>query len=899
MWLALTNLASGGRAGHKRNPPVGSAFVDFEGHPIPIEEGDTVAAALHRAGERVLSRSFKYHRPRGLYCLSGDCPNCLLTIDGEPAVRSCVTAALDGQRVARGSGWPSTERDVFSFLWRIRRLLPVGFYYKSLGRPAWLWARVEPLIRAMTGLGPIDPSLRSEDREVLHLHPDLLVIGAGVAGLSAALTACECDESVVVVEEGRIGDKLASAEARAAAGRLHAVLLGHSLVTIVEDAAAIGVYDGPQVPVDAADRLRIIWPKRIIVATGAVDRHPVFRNNDLPGIWLSRGAARLAAVHGLKPGERVVVAGDAADSVELVRTLEEVGADVVALVSPPAAAYQTGACKVVPGRIARAVGGRRLRAVFVDGPEGARHKIRCDALVVAAGLDPRDSLLRQADSRYVTGAGDVIAPGCSVDDAIESGRRAALREAQHEFSNKPFEREDTKGFVCLCEDVVARDLVDAWQEGFNSTELLKRYTTACMGPCQGALCHGHLRAFVVARAPDHPELSSATTARPPARPIRVENAAAGTRYTLEQRTALHDRHLELGAVMERIGAWVRPESYGDPSGEYDAVRHRVSVMDVGTLGKFLLAGPDVVEFLEFLYPCRVRDLEVGSIRYALILNEAGHVTDDGLICAVADGRYYLTFTSAGSEHAEAWMRYWIDKLELEVYVINETSSCGAINLAGPRARDVLARLGTEGIDSESFPYMCVRRIVVAGVPCNAIRLGFVGELSYELHHRGSRSGDLWNSLLAAGRVDDIAPHGLEALRLLRLEKGHIIVGQDSDSDSGPRNLGLDFAVKLDKPSFVGRNGVLRNSATPLRQRLAPIRFDDRVPREGAALFDGGLPVGHLTSARISPVLGYGVGLGWLRSANGSFPDVVRCSEGEVGRVVSGAFYDPKGLRLRA
>jgi sarcosine oxidase subunit alpha len=895
----LTNLATAGSAPGELDSASGTGCVSFERRLVPFAKGDTVATALFRAGVRVVSRSFKYHRPRGLYCLTGDCPNCLVTVDGEPGVRSCVTTAVDGQRIARGRGWPSTDRDIFSVLWRFRRLLPVGFYYKSLGRPAWLWPRVEPLIRALTGLGPVETGLDSKEREVIHLHPDLLVIGGGVAGLSAASTASSRGQSVLLVEEGRIADKIASADARAAARRLHAELLEHSDVTVVEDAAAIGVYDGPQVPVDARDRLHIVWPRRIIVATGAVERHPVFPNNDLPGIWLSRGAARLAVVHGLKCGKRAVVAGDAGDTEELIQALTNVGVDVVALVTRSAGVRDTAAQAVVEGRIARAVGGKRLRAVIVAVSGGALRRIRCDALVLAEGLEPRDSLLRQVDTDDVTGAGDVVAPGCSVQEAIESGRRAATGEAQLEAQSKGSDDAVENGFVCLCEDVAARDLVDAWDEGFNSTELLKRYTTACMGPCRGALCHAHLRAFVVGRAPGQASLAAATTARPPARPIRLEDAAAGTRYTLEQRTALHDRHVALGATMERIGAWVRPESYGDLENEYAAVRERVSVMDVGTLGKFLLAGQDVVEFLELLYPCRVRDLEAGRIRYALLLNEAGHVTDDGMICALGDGRYYLTFTSGGAEEAEVWIRYWIDKLGLEVYVINETSSRGAINLAGPRARDVLARLGTIGVDPESFPYMRVREIVVAEVPCIAVRLGFVGELSFELHHPSSRSAELWDALLAAGAADGIAPHGLEALRLLRLEKGHIIIGQDTDFDSGPRNLGLDFAVKLDKPTFVGKNGVLRNLQTPLRQRLALIRFDGAAPPEGSALSHNELPVGHLTSARTSPVLGYGVGLGWLRAADGLFPGVVRCSDGEVGHVVTEAFYDPDGLRLRA
>ena len=875
------------------------ASLQFEGREVAIHPGDTVASALHRAGVRIHSRSFKYHRPRGLYCLTGDCPNCRVTIDGEPGVRSCAIPAETAQKVSRGRGWPSADHDLFSALWRVRRLLPVGFYYKTLGRPAWLWPRVEPLIRALTGLGPIDATLGVTDHEVSHLHPDLLVIGGGVAGLSAARTASIAGESVVLVDEGRIGNKLTSPEARAAAERIHEALLESPAVTVLEEADAIGIYDGLQVPVNARDHVRLVWPQRVVVATGAVDRHPVFANNDLPGIWLSRGAVRLAAVHGLQPGKRAVVVGDTAETLVLIEALQRVDVEIAAVITQSKETIAAAGMETLEGRVVRAVGRKHLKAVIVATPDSALKKVRCDALIVASGLEPRDSLLRQVDSPRVSGAGEVLAPGCSLDEAIDSGRRAATLEDQPFEAYHPSSSSEPEGFVCLCEDVEVRDLADAWAEGFDSTELLKRYSTSCMGPCQGALCHAHLRTFVAARVPGTPSLSAATTARPPARPITLERAAAGKRFDLQQRTALHDRHLALAATMERVGAWIRPQTYGNPGVEYRAVREGVSVMDVGTLGKFLVAGRDAVPFLEHLYPCRVSDLEPGRIRYALLLNEAGHVTDDGMICALDTGRYYVTFTSGGSEQAEAWMRHWIDMLQLDVHVINETSSRGAINLAGPLARDVLADLVNGGVDPQSFPYMRARELVVAGVPCIVIRLGFVGELSYELHHPSRRSVELWDSLLKAGAKHDITPHGLETLRLLRLEKGHIIIGQDTDFDSGPRNLGLEFAVKLDKPSFVGKIAVVRNLQTPLRHRLALLRFDDGAPPEGAGLFQDEIPVGHLTSAGLSPALGCGVGLGYLRASGGDFPNVVRCSSGEVGHVVSRAFYDPEGIRVRA
>lgn len=869
---------------------------------VAVEPGDTVASALHRSGVRVLSRSFKYHRPRGLYCVTGDCPNCLMTIDGEPAVRACVTRAEPGQRVSHGRGWPSTEHDALGILWRLRRLLPVGFYYKSLVRPSWLWPRVEPLVRSITGLGKVDLTASPSAREVINVHPDVLVVGGGVAGLAAASAAVEAGASVVLVDEGEIGEKLSSPAARAACAELHAGLRERQGVCVLANAVAVGVYDGRFVPINAPDRLHLVWPERVVIATGAVERHEVFRNNDLPGVWLGRGAARLAAAHGLRPGDRAVIAGSTRETLEHAEVLARVGVDIRAIVVPAMDAFPQSSDALTEGTIVSANGRRRVRSVTISRSNGERQTLACDALVLSAGLSPRDSLVRGLTGGWLSTAGDVADPGCSLAEAIESGRRAGagLPDPAGADRREPLELAGPGGgFVCLCEDVEARDLEAAWGEGFHSTELLKRYTTACMGPCQGALCHDRLVSFVRSRGPSESAFASPTTARPPARPLRVEDAAAGRRFLFEDRTELHGRHLELGATMERVGSWSRPTLYGDLDAEYWAVRKGVSVMDVGTLGKFTVGGPDALEFLERLYPCRVHDLKAGRTRYALLLNEAGYVFDDGLIGSHADGTYFLTFTSGGAAHAEAWMRDWIDQLKLRVHLVNETAARGAINVAGPLARELLGELCSESLTTEALPFMSAREMTVAGVPCFVLRLGFVGELSYELHHPSYRSVELWDALLDAGARHGIQPHGLDALRLLRLEKGHVIIGQDTDFDSAPRNLGLEFAVKLDKPWFVGREATIRNNTNPLRQRLVALSFAGPAPPEGTALFDRGRQVGHVTSARTSPVLGHGVGLGWLRPSADGFATLAECSDGERATVVSGAFYDPEGLRVRA
>jgi sarcosine oxidase subunit alpha len=854
---------------------------EFEGQNIDFREGDTVASALYRAGVRVFTRSFKYHRPRGLYCLSGDCPNCLVNVDGEPAVRACVTDAGDVRQVRREGGWPSPDRDAFAALDHLHALLPVGFYYKTMVKPRWLWPRAEPIVRKLTGLGAIPPESGREHREVRHLHPDVLVIGGGVAGLSAALAAAEAGRSVVLCDEGRVGEKLPAGRTRERVTELARAARHAPGVRILERSPAIGVYEGPLAVLNGESFLQIVHPDSIVVATGALEEHAVFPGCDLPGVWLGRGAARLAGAHGVRPGNQAALVGTTGELTEHADVLRRAGVDVVVL----------GDCEIV-----KAQGRRSVKGIVVS-RDGTTETHGCDAIVLSLGLVPRDDLARQSTGLATILAGDAAEPGSSLDEAASSGRRAGLGEGRAAPEEKLPSRA-SRGIVCLCEDVRVDELERAWDEGFRSTEILKRYTTATMGPCRGALCHRHVRAFVDSRPGSTGLGSGPMTARPPVRGITLEQVAAGEGHPIDHHTALHARHLELGAIMEPAGIWQRPERYGNVADEYRAVREAVSVMDVGTLGKYLVAGPDATEFVDRFFPCYVRDLEPGRFRYALTLGEHGYVVDDGIVCALEGGRWYVTFTSAGGATAEAIVRDWIETWDLEVHLVNLTVAWGAINVAGPRSRELLERLSNDPLDNKSFPYLRHREVVVAGVPCRAIRLGFVGELSFELHHDSTDSVKLWDALLESGDELGIRPHGLEALRLLRLEKGHVIIGQDTDYDSTPEKLNMPWAVKIDKPTFVGRSALLRMEGVAPDRRLVALRFDGNPPPEGAALTVDGRYVGYLTSSRRSPVLGYGVSLGWTVRVGGEFPSTFD-SGGSVGTVVDHAFYDPEGGRLRA
>lgn len=873
--------------------------LKFEGRSLPVQAGDTIAATLYRAGVRTFSRSFKYHRRRGLYCLTGDCPNCLVNVDGAPCVRACSTPARPGAVVHRENAWPSVDRDLLRCADFVHWLLPVGFYYKTLIRPRWLWPLVEPLLRRIAGLGSIAASTDAQRRECRHRHVDVLVIGAGVAGLSAAIAAAEEHMSVLVCDEGQLGEQVAPGATCEAIMHLAKVAAALPSLELLERAPALGIYEGPLVPLDSADELQLVHAERVIVATGAIERHPVFPGNDLPGVFLARGAARLAGRYGLLPGQVAVAAVRSQEGIAHVQTLVDAGVRVAAALVPEDLALwlPDGVPAVIGSEIVRAVGRRRVRGVVVKSGSGRRRRIACDSIVLSMGWQPRDGLLRQADGLPVVGAGDVISAGNGIDSAIASGRAAVLGEATAAASEAS-KSVATGGFICLCEDVTGGDLERAWAEGFDSTELLKRYTTVSMGPCQGALCQAHLRQFVADKIGTTVAASQPTTARPPARGVTLERVAAGGRHPLEQRTRLDAKHLELGARMEPAGIWRRPSDYGEPSAEYMAVRQNVGIIDVGTLGKFHIAGRDAAEFLDRLYPCRVSDLAPGRLRYALLLAESGYVVDDGIICALDSASWYLTFTSGGADRVEAWLHDWVDTWDLDVHIVNRTAALGAINVAGPKARQLLQSISSDDLDSNDFRYLTHREIEVATVPCRAIRLGFVGELSYELHHPSSRSVELWDALLDAGRDLGVRPHGLEALRLLRLEKGHVIIDQDTDYDSTPAKLGMDWAVKMDKPGFVGKIALERLSQRPLRKRLVALRFDGGAPAEGAPLSADGRYAGYLTSSRFSPLLACGVALGWLERRGEEFPSVVQ-SQGLTGTVVEGSAYDPEGLRLRA
>ena len=857
--------------------------LSFEGREVSFADGDTVASALYRDGVRTFSRSLKYHRRRGLYCGTGDCPNCMMTVDGDPAVRTCVTACADGMRVARATGWPSAERDLLHVTDRLHRLMPVGFYYKTFIRPRFAWPVAERVIRRATGLGALPETTAAARHVVRHEHVDTLVIGAGAAGLEAARDAAG-PGSVLVCDEGAVGHGIAPGPALTRVRALEDDVRAMG-VTVLEGFTALGVYEGLHVPLAGEGALVHVHPSHVVVATGATEAHGVFPGNDLPGVMLGRAAAALAGIHGVRPGRRAVVDVRTEEGLHHLQTLIAGEVEIAATAVPASLADRLphGAGEVVvDGQVHETLGAGAVRAVVLR-RAGMGKRFECDLLVMSLGLWPRDGLARMA------------LPG----DAV-----AVVGDAALEVADEPC-RDD--GTVCLCEDVSMHDLEQAWDEGFRNAEIVKRYTTTTMGPCQGAMCGRTLSCFAASKGdPPRPgavaPAAPRTTARPPARPVTLETLAAGVHEIIDKRTSLHEVHVAEGARLDRSGGWLRPFTYGDWHEEYRAVRERVSLMDVGTLGKFTIVGTGASDLVDRMFPTRTGDLEPGRTRYVLTLDDAGYVMDDGLLARVGEREWYLTSTSGGAARTDARLRHLADRLGLDVHLLDRTAQWGAINVAGPHARDLLARLTDDRVGPAELPYPGFADITVAGVACRAIRTGFVGELAFELHHPRRRGPELWRALETEGRAWDQRPHGLDALELLRLEKGHIYLGQDTMPDDTPTKLGMSWAVDASKPWFVGKRALERLADLPVGRRLVGLEFTGG-PRDAAALRGeplilGEAVVGRVTSAERSPVLGRAIGLGWVRTHDAEVPDRLETAPGAAAVVVPTPFYDPHGGRVR-
>ncbi|RNJ41160.1 aminomethyltransferase [Mesorhizobium erdmanii] len=937
----------------------------FDGREYEGVAGDTIASALAANDEWILSRSFKYHRPRGILTMAAQDANTLVQIGNEVSVFADRHPISDGLAVRAQNVDKSARGDSGFVMNKLSRFMPVGFYYRTFYKPKGIWEKLwEPIIRARAGLGKLDVTKPTEGYyDKAYGWYDLVVVGAGPAGMAAAISAADAGASVLLVDENpQIGGALNFA--RLASKRdLIGEVKGHGSIEVWTDAVCNAWYADNWLPVIRGNRLHKLRAKQVIFSTGLIEQPSQFRNNDLPGIMQGTAAQRLIRLFGVKPGNRAVVLAANDDAYGVALDLLETGVDLAAICDLRKRGHDgpmrsevlnrkvevlDGWCiyEARPGKANAHVQGLELAEIDAGGAAGKkRRKIDCDLVCMSVGYVPAYQLPLQSGAALayddvaaqftISGQDEGVLIAGSIDGffdledciahGVAQGATAAIncgyevqvsptRPVRGRVSpNHPspiFPHPKGMDFVDFDEDLQVKDIKNAIADGYRELELVKRFSTVGMGPSQGR--HAALPTAMIVAKYTNRTISEVgvTTARPP---VTTEKIAvlAGRKFTPMRRTPMHDHHEAQGAAWLLAGNWLRPAYYGrhgDPrtisAEEVLSVRNNVGMIDVSTLGGLDIRGPDAAEFLNRMYTFAYAKLPIGKTRYLLMTNEAGTVIDDGVACRRGESYFYVTATTTGVDRIYRNMLWWNAQWRLDVDIANVTAAYAGVNLAGPNARMVLDNLTDDiALSPRDFPYLAYREGKVAGIPARVFRVGFIGEPGYEIHVPSRYGSELWRAIGEAGKAFGIRPFGLEAQRLMRLEKGHVIIGQDTDGMTTPEELDMSWAVANSKPFFVGKRSLEIRSKTLSSRKLVGFALD-RMPtaglQESNLVVKNGSIAGFITSIAFSPTLGKVIGLAYADrlDANLGARIVLRSSDGSEhqAEVVSPHFYDPENLR---
>ncbi|WP_411033486.1 sarcosine oxidase subunit alpha [Shinella sp. BYT-45] len=888
-------------AGQGRLTPARTARFTFDGKTYEALEGDTVASALIANGVHLVGRSFKYHRPRGILSAGAEEPNALVDVARDaarrqPNVRATVQEVFDGMKVSSQNRWPSLAFDVGGVNNLLSPFFAAGFYYKTFMWPKAAWEKLyEPFIRRAAGLG-VTPTEEDPDHYAnRYAHCDVLVAGAGIAGLSAALAAAEAGARVILVDEQpeaggalhfdtsvRIDGQNGYDWAQATAAKLKAM----ENVTVLTRTTAFGYYNHNFVGLVERvtdhlarpdrklprERLWQVRAKRVILATGSIERHMVFANNDRPGIMLASAARTYLNHFGVAVGRKVGVYTANDSAYEAAFDLKRAGITVAAIVDSrekPGEAVLAEARKlgieVLAGHsVVDTKGKLRVSSMSVArNGGGSARSIPVDALLMSAGWTPSVHLFSQsrgkvaydaATGRFLPGtyAQDCLSVGaCNGTDGLQATIEESLaagelmaRATGHEGGSKvelsgenAFEWTggmagsgegagiDTtvKAFVDFQNDVCAKDIRLAVREGMHSIEHIKRFTTNGMATDQGKLSNIHGLAIASEVLNREIPKIGLTTFRAPYTPVTfgaLISHSRGELFDPARKTPMHGWEEAHGAVFEDVGNWKRAWYY-PRAGEtmHDAVnrecrtvRSAAGLFDASTLGKIEVVGPDAATFLNLMYTNAWDTLKPGRCRYGIMLREDGFVYDDGVVGRLAEDRFHVTTTTGGAPRV---MHHMEDYLQtefphLKVWLTSTTEQWAVIAVQGPKAREILEPL-VQGIDisNEAFPHMSVREGKICGVPTRLFRMSFTGEAGYEVNVPADYGEAVWEAIWARAEPLGACAYGTETMHVLRAEKGYIIVGQDTDGTVTPYDAGLGWAVSKKKTDFVGIRGLKR------------------------------------------------------------------------------------------
>ena len=928
----------------------------FEGTKFSGYAGDTISSALLASNQKLLGRSFKYHRPRGVLSAANHDANVLLETSDKVNIRGDVEAPLNGHEYYAVNTIGGLKYDAGRFLKFLSALLPVGFYYKAFYRPRFLFPIWEKLIRRMTGLGRVNTKNKMWRQDRKQHFCDVLIVGGGPSGLAAAETLSRSELQVLLADEniflgGTLGYQHPYSESGSAFHKnvLATIQNSKSIKCLTEHFAA-GFYYKKTIPLVGPDGIAEVHAKSIIFASGAYEQPIVFRNNDLPGVMLLSAAERLLHRYSVVGFDVGIVLGANSGSYERAINLKLAGANIVAIVDldieaisdEKEAAEKHGIEVIYAKKIIEAVGEKNELSHFkLLTKDGVARTMKCDGLLMAAGWTPASNLLVQAGATldYSDELKQIIPAKMPVglfaagqlngihelNQKIQDGRGAAAEALM--FLNKPSEKisrperenrayshpypiqthDKGKEFVDFDEDIQITDLNVAWREGFKSVELMKRYTTIGMGPSQGKVSNMNGVRILAELNKKPVGVIGTTTPRPFTYPVAI-GALAGRRLRRYWRSPLHDCHITANGHFEEAGLWLRSMTYGTGDfnqrveREYATVRHAVGIIDVSTLGKIELFGSDCVKLLEYAYTCSFEKLTKGMTRYIFMTDSSGVLVDDGVAAYLSEGHFYITATSSHAHAVVKQLRLFAAQLDLNVTIIDRTRQVGAINLAGPLSNKVLEKLADQPLDSKTFPYLGVRDMTVNGIQSRVMRVGFVGELGYEIHAPANSLKNLWEALYRAGKEFNIRPFGVEAQRLLRLEKGHLIFGQDTDGMTTPYEVNLGWGVKLSKERFLGRHSLKELKVSVARKMVAfRCQAHDRVEIEECNLIIHENDIaGRITSVSYSPYCKATVGLAMLDADSLPADDIImiKTTSGEMipAQVATLPFYDPKNLR---
>jgi methylglutamate dehydrogenase subunit C len=954
----------------------------FDGKTMHGFEGETLVAALLANGQIIMGRSFKYHRPRGPFALGSAEPNALITlIRGsfrEPNIKASEVELFDGLVCESENRFPSLDFDIGAINGLAGKFLSAGFYYKTFMGPGFgplrstkFWMLCEHFIRRAAGLGRTGLTPDVDRYERINAFCDVLIIGAGKAGIEAAKALSTSGLRVILASNNPTPAEVIDG------------------IQTLPRTNVWGVYDGnvyaatERVTDHKSDRATgeprqrhwVIRCKTAIHATGAIERQIIFPGNDRPGIMLASLLSDLATNQDIVPDKPVAFFVNNDNAYAAIAELAEHGANICAIIDPRPGASEyardivkkCNAIHHLSSAIADTSGRKFLEAVTVRSVDmttgqttGEQVIINCAVLGVSGGWSPSIQLASHAggkpswDDTIQAFLPPAPAPGfhfqvCGSaagmfgDEAARlDGQQAAAIALAHlqgqksksftrpigdatfhvpAFHEVRGEPKSSKAFVDFQHDVTVDDIKLANREGFSAAEHMKRYTTLGMATDQGRNSSVVSLSILGREQAQSIAQTGMTKFRPPASGVSFGVLAAERFGDLQPNrlTPMHDWHLANGATLYAAGLWHRPMIYAQRNESIEqsyvrearAVRMGVGIVDVSTLGKIDIQGPDAGEFLDRVYTNMFSNLAVGKARYGLMLREDGIVLDDGTTWRLSETRFLMTTTTANAAKVMQHLDYYLDCRwpDLKVHLTSATDQWAGAAVSGPFSRKVLEACveGTK-VDTDTLPFMGIVHGSIVGHPVMICRLSFSGELAYEVYSGAGHGQAVWDSLMAAGKPFNITPYGLEALGTLRIEKGHV-TGAEIDGRTTAHDLHLEWMLSKKKP-FVGQALMHRPGLTDTdRLSLVGLISTNGKPISGGShivdedqLYEPATSFGHVTAACYSPALEKYIALALVKNGKSrigtrAFASAPLRGEHLAVEIVSHHMFDPEGRRM--